>query len=71
MTLETLQAAKTECLRFMGRVSMLEKACEMMEDNNADTSNNKMYHNLSDHPAEPGAVRRASMDLTVLRRHSA
>lgn len=51
----------------MDRVSMLEKSYKKMEsivkDNNADTSNNKMYHNLSDHPALAGAVLRASLDL--------
>lgn len=77
MTFEMLQEAKTECLRFMGRVAALEAAYEALtrkvEALNIANQDRTFYHGLSDHPAETGAVRRASLDLTralaKMRRH--
>ena len=69
MTIEDLKSAEAECQRFFHRVKALMEVHKKHEKevavHNADKSNAyAMYAGLYCHPAETGAVRRASMDLT-------
>ena len=75
MTADTLKTAEEEVRRFLQRIKKLRIALAAREAEaaSADLRHVEIYTGFNYHPAETGAVRRASLDLTralaKLRRH--